>query len=44
MANFTLISNDKKGGKNYHSCSAYGEKQKKWKILNREILSKSLGR
>ncbi|MGF3076514.1 hypothetical protein [Facklamia sp. P12955] len=28
MANFTLVSNDKEGGKNYHTCLAYGEKAK----------------
>lgn len=28
VANFTLVSNDKERGKNYHSCSAYGEKAK----------------
>lgn len=28
VANFTLVSNDRKGWKKYHSCSAYGEKTK----------------
>ncbi|MGF3226239.1 single-stranded DNA-binding protein [Facklamia sp. P12932] len=28
VANFILVSNDKEGGKNYHSCSAYGDKAK----------------
>ncbi|MGF3067042.1 hypothetical protein [Facklamia sp. P12950] len=41
--NFALISNDKKGGKKYHSCSAYGEKAKGMENLKQGDFIKVFG-
>lgn len=43
VANFTLVSNDKEGGKNYHSCSAYGEKAKGMEKLKQGDFMKVFG-
>ncbi|MGF3225958.1 single-stranded DNA-binding protein [Facklamia sp. P12932] len=43
VANFTLVSNDKEGGKNYHSCSAYGEKAKGMENLKQGDYMKVFG-